>query len=585
LLFAVLLAACGGGGSNDRANGGPIAGPPNPPPPPPPNNSPILQNPNAAQRAVHLHAFSYDPTQGGSTFRDPDGDPLTYTIVLGHTHNPHNDPNPPPGLRVEGNRVVGAPEELGVVIVTITANDGRSGSTQDQFMIRVEPNGMPAVVSANADVLVGVGGFVDVEGTQAGTTFSDPDGDALAYEVTLRGEPRGLTVSGTRTSGVFNSIGLVEVTIVARDIYGGVGSDVFLIAAPAPEPGSPSLPDPPYVYRDEDLPLPHNHQANSSTSQPSDNRITNEGATLGRVLFYDRRLSITNTVACATCHVQSRGFGPQDRFSIGALGIPTRRHAMALTNVRFGSSHHWFADMRAETLETLVLEPMQNPEELGSARELLESKLRATSFYPALFEAAFGTAEITHDRVARALAQFLRSLLSYRAKADLAFNPMTNDPWQPELFLTPQEFRGLEIFRNDTGARCSACHDLHFGANIWHANNGLDVVPTDPGALNPAIQRNGSLGVFRAASLRNVAISAPYMHDGRFATLRDVINHYDHGVQDSPHLDFILRDSLGSGLPRRLNLSEEDKDDLEAFLHTMTDHELLADPKFSDPFD
>ena len=586
LLAIGLLAACGGGGA-----GGPIAGPPDPPPTPPPNNPPTLQNANSRQLAVHMHPFSYDPTQGGTTFRDPDGDPLTYTIALGHTYNPYNDPDPPAGLHVEGNRIVGAPEEIDIVVATITASDGRSSTIQDQFWIQVNPNGAPQVANANEDLLIGVGEFVDVEASKAGTALTDPDGDPLTFEISLRGLPRGLAVNGTRVTGNFDSVGVVEATVLARDEYGGVGSDVFLIAAPAPEPGEPNLPHPPYVYRDEDLNLPFIFALSSESitplwdSTPPDNRTSDAGATLGRVLFYDKRLSITNTHACGSCHIQSRGFAAAERFSTGALGVPLRRNAMALGNVRYSIHNSWFSDMRAHSLESLVLEPIQNPEELGSALDHLVAKLRAASFYASLFEAAFGTPEINQDRISRALGQYLRSLISYRSRFDEAFNPPFNGPGDPGSVLTSQEMRGFEIYDDNGRRRCNVCHELRGGANEWQANNGLDLFPADPGVRDVALMQNSSTGVFRAAALRNIAVTGPYMHDGRFATLRDVIDHYDHGVQDTPDLDSILRDVLTTDLPTRLNLSEEDKDALEAFLRTMTDDAFLTDPKFSDPFE
>jgi cytochrome c peroxidase len=586
LLAVCLLAACGGGGVSSD---GPTTGPPKPPPAA--NNPPILQNGNARQFAVHMHPFSYDPTQGGTTFRDPDGDPLTYTITLGHTYNPYNDPNPPAGLRVEGNRIAGAPEEITIVVVIITASDGRSSTTPDEFWIEVNPNSAPQVANANADRLISVGGFVDVDASKAGTALTDPDGDVLTYEISLRGVPRGLAVSGMRVTGVFDSIGAVEATVSARDAYGGVGKDVFLIAAPAPEPGEPNLPDPPYVYRDEDLDLPFLFASSSEDiiplwdSTPPDNRTSNAGATLGRVLFYDKRMSITNTHACGSCHIQRLGFSAGERFSSGVLGVPTRRNAMALGNVRYSIHNSWFSDMRVHSLESLVLEPIQNPEELGSSLDRLVPKLQAAQFYAPLFEAAFGTPEINQDRITRALGQFLRSLISYRSRFDEAFNPPFNGPGDPASLLTPQEMRGFQIYDDDGRRRCNLCHELHGGANEWQANNGLDLVPSDPGVEDVALKQNSNTGVFRAAALRNIAVTGPYMHDGRFATLREVIDHYDHGVQDSPDLDTLLRDVLNTGLPWRLNLSEEDKDALEAFLQTMTDDEFLTDPKFSDPFE
>jgi cytochrome c peroxidase len=547
----------------------------------------VLQNRNVTQHAVHLHPFSYDPTQGGTTFRDPDGDPLTYTIKIGHVWNPHDDPNPPAGLRAEGHFVVGAPEELATAIVTITASDGRSWPVHDQFWILVAPNSAPQVVDANADVLVAVGDSVDIEASGAGAVFADPDGDPLTYEVALRGVYGGLSVIGTRVTGVMNSIAAVEVIVTARDAYGGEGIDAFLVAAPAAQPGAPTLPNPSYVYRDAALDLPFRFQDSPFDTTRHGEPVSDDGATLGRVLFYDRRLSITNTHACSSCHIQSRGFASADRFPTGILGLPTKRHAMALANTRFNLQIAWFQDMRVRSLEELALMPIEDHLELGASVELAATRMRATPFYPPLFAAAFGTPEITGERIARALAQFLRSLISYRSKFDLAFNPPFNGPGDPASVLTAQEFRGFEIFDDNHGIQCTLCHEIHLGFNNWQANNGLDLEDemTDLGTLDPVLQRDGSLGVFRPASLRNIEVSAPYMHDGRFATLRDVIDHYDHGIKDTQFLDRFLREVLSSGLPKRMNLTDEDKDALEAFLRTMTDHEFLADPKFSDPFD
>ncbi len=530
-----------------------------------------------------MHAFSYDPTQAGTTFSDPDGDQLSYTIELRS--------NPPVGLRVEENRIVGIPEEVAFVDAIITASDVHGSTAYNEFWIEVKPNSAPQVANANEDVLVGVGGFVDIEASRAGTALIDPDSDELTFEVSLRGVPRGLAANGTHVTGIFNSVGAVEATILARDAYGGVGSDVFLVAAPAPAPGEPSLPDPSYIYRDEDLSLPFIFALSSEgitplwDSTPPDNRISDAGATLGRVLFYDKRLSITNTHACGNCHIQNRGFSDGERFSSGVLGIPTRRNAMALGNVRYSIHNSWFSDMRVHSLESLVLEPLQNPEELGSSFDHLIPKLQAASFYAPLFQAAFGTPEINQDRISRALGQFLRSLISYRSKFDEAFNPPFNGPGDPGSVLTPQELRGFQIYDDNGRRRCNLCHELHGGANEWQANNGLDLIPADPGVQNVALMQGSATGVFRAAALRNIAVTGPYMHDGRFATLRDVVNHYDHGVQDTPDLDSTLRDVLTTNLPTRLNLSEEDKDALEAFLRTMTDDAFLTDPKFSDPFE
>jgi cytochrome c peroxidase len=159
--------------------------------------------------------------------------------------------------------------------------------------------------------------------------------------------------------------------------------------------------------------------------------------------------------------------------------------------------------------------------------------------------------------------------VSYRARLDRAQ-------------FSAQEARGREIFQGAARVNCSACHDVHTGSLLWGANNGVDATPTDPRDRGPLPYRGVAVGVFRAASLKNIALTAPYMHDGRFATLREVIDHYDHGIQPSANLHEKLRDADGN--PLRMNLSEADKKALEAFLRSFTDQAMIADTKFSDPF-
>jgi cytochrome c peroxidase len=476
--------------------------------------------------------------------------------------------------------LVGTPEELGTHWVHVTAADGAGLRATADLQFNVESNSVPTVVASNEDIHVPVNSLVDLDVTQAGRVFSDPDGDTLTYEVALRGQSQHLSTDSTRVHGTLESVGLVEVTVTANDGYGATATDLFVIAAPGPEEGAPVLPAMPFTYADEQLELPYAFRNSSDDRTPSENRTTNAGATLGRVLFYDKRLSSTNTVACASCHQQNHGFTIADRFAIGALGIPTRRNPLGLGNVRFNRQVRWFWDMRSRSLQDLVLIPIQNPEELGSSLGALESKLASTEFYPPLFEAAFGTPEVTAERISKALAQFLQALISYSSRYNLAYTPMFNGSGDPSSVLTAQELRGAEIFEGV--GRCSLCHDPTILVNVWQANNGLDAVITDPGAQDLHMQRGDTQGVFRSASLMNIALTGPYMHDGRFATLREVIDHYDHNVQESEDLDNILR--VGNSEPRRLNLSEEDKLALEAFLNTFTDTAFLQDPKFSDPF-
>ncbi len=236
---------------------------------------------------------------------------------------------------------------------------------------------------------------------------------------------------------------------------------------------------------------------------------------------------------------------------------------MALANAGFYQNGRFFWDERAATLEAQVLLPVQDPVEMGMTLPKLEEKLAAAGFYEPLFEAAFGTPEITSDRIARSLAQFIRSLVSANSRFDRSQESV--------LELTPQELQGLRLFQNR--AMCWACHLPNTFAGAGARNNGLDSVSADSGAGH---------GRFKAPSLRNIAMRPPYMHDGRFATLEEVIEHYAQGVQLNPDLDPSLR--MPSGTIRSLGLSVADRAALVAYLRTLTDSAFLVDPRFADPF-
>jgi cytochrome c peroxidase len=304
-----------------------------------------------------------------------------------------------------------------------------------------------------------------------------------------------------------------------------------------------------------------------SDNSPPTNRITNPGAALGRVLFYDVRLSRNDRIACASCHRQAFGFGDTARFSTGHLGRPLARHTMALANARFNAAGRFFWDQRAPSLEAQVLQPVGDSMEMGLEPEALERKLAATPFYPALFTSAFGSPEITRDRVAAALAQFVRSLVSARSRLDAVYATGTAPD---STLLTASEREGLRLF---TTIGCINCHrTIAFFADKA-SNNGLDSMPADTGAGG---------GQFKPPSLRNVAVRPPYMHDGRLPTLRQVVEFYDHGVRNSPALDPRLR--ARDGEPRRLHLSPTQMDALVAFMEALTDSTFLRDVRFSDPF-
>lgn len=456
---------------------------------------------------------------------------------------------------------------------------GDSGSPAPPPSQDADMNHAPIARVTRDDRRVSAGASFSLDATLGYTRLGDPDGDPLSYQVSVRGGP-GVAVAGTQVSGALAAGRAVEVTVLGRDPYGASVAAVFVIAAPAAAPGAPALPATPYIYADESLPLPDDFKSSSVDrvplwdTQPTGNRTTDAGAALGRVLFHDKRLSITRTVACATCHQREHGFASPERFNTGAIGVPLTRNAMALANARYNTHAAWFQDTRAPSIQEVARQALTRPDEMGNTLPAIETELQATSFYAPLFAAAFGTPEITGERVLRALEQYVQALISYRSVYDHACDSVGGVAKDCAAGLTAQEERGRQIFTDSaTHFACAHCHSLPSGANVWLANNGLDAQFTDPGLGN---------GRFRPAALRNIALSAPYMHDGRFATLREVIDHYDHGVRASADLDSLLRDA--SGAPVRLDLSEQDKLALEAFLHTLTDAAMLADPRFADPF-
>jgi cytochrome c peroxidase len=303
------------------------------------------------------------------------------------------------------------------------------------------------------------------------------------------------------------------------------------------------------------------HFANGVDSQ---NPLSNEGALLGRVLFYDKSLSRNNRISCGSCHVQSKGFADPVQFSSGHEFGQTTRNSMALSNLSLLNTYFW--DSRAKDLEAQVMMPVQNHVEMGIEwLEKLPPKLLQYDYYPPMFAAAFGDKEITEERIRFALAQFLRTMVSGQSKYD---EGTTTDFAN----FNPLEKMGMELFTTwGSKAKCSSCHSSsNLFNNAWGMENiGLDENPTD------------NYGNFKVPSLRNIAVTAPYMHDGRFQTLEEVIDHYDHGIKMTPNLSWALRDYNG---PLQLNLSDLEKKALVAFLKTLTDEQYLTDPKFSDPF-
>jgi cytochrome c peroxidase len=355
---------------------------------------------------------------------------------------------------------------------------------------------------------------------------------------------------------------------------GGSAEDTTRRATAAPL-CEPALPAARYGYSDADLPIPRHFLGSAGTvastdNSPPENPITNPGGTLGRVLFYDVRLSTGDRIACASCHQQALGFSDTARFSTGWNGRHPPRRTMALANARFYEYDRFFWDERASSLEAQILHPIQDTLEMGMQLDVLTRKLAATSYYPKLFAAAFGSPDVTSERIALALAQFVRSLVSAESRFDAVFATGGAPDYS---LLSEQEREGMRIFNDPAEAGCVNCHRTIAQVADQANNIGLDVLSADTGA--------GS-GRFKPPSLRNVAVRPPYMHDGRFATLREVVEFYDSGIEDSPDLDPRLRAPDGS--PKRLDLATTERDAVVAFLNTLTDPAFLNAEKFSDPF-
>jgi cytochrome c peroxidase len=337
------------------------------------------------------------------------------------------------------------------------------------------------------------------------------------------------------------------------------------------------LPQTPYLYADLDLPAHfRTPAARRFDNTPPYNPVTDAGATLGRVLFYDTRLSANNTIACGSCHQQKHAFATPERFGKGLGGQLGDRNPMSLVNLRYYPRGRFFWDERAPTLEEQVVLPIQSKAELGQDLTRLIAILAKDEHYPELFRQAFGDREITRGRLGRALAQFLRSLVSYQSKYDEGLAKVSSVREDFPNF-TAQENRGKNLFVQ----RCATCHlpggqAAHF-IMVTPRNNGLDDdFRTTDGGVGDITLVGRQLGLFKSPSLRNVEFTAPYMHDGRLATLEAVIDHYSKDVKRHPNLDPRLR--------RRLNFNDSQKAALVAFLRTLSDRQFLTDPKFSDPF-
>ncbi len=358
-----------------------------------------------------------------------------------------------------------------------------------------------------------------------------------------------------------------------RWIIGMIGLAVTLVATKCNEGESDHLTQIPYQPTPMAVPILAGAPA---MPIPKDNPLTAEGIALGRRLFYDPILSKDSTVFCGNCHQQSRGFTDGKAISTGFAGRKGKRSAMSLANVGFHTKG-LFWDGRAATLEEQAIHPVQDSVEMNLDWNIALARLQAHDVYPVLFRQAFGIErreEITQDLVIKALAQFERTLVSRDSKFDRVK--------RGEAQFTEAEARGFVIYFDTSAvlphAECAHCHVDPLFSTLEYQNNGIqevhdlnDFPDQGRGAVTGNRYDNGT---FKVPTLRNIAQTAPYMHDGRFKTLREVIDHYASGGHFSENI---------SPTVRRLNFSERDKEDLIAFLNTLTDTVFLNNLAFGNP--
>ena len=314
---------------------------------------------------------------------------------------------------------------------------------------------------------------------------------------------------------------------------------------------------------------------------PPDNPTTVEGVELGRLLFWEKGLSSDSSMSCGSCHLPAFSFSDPNPVSTGVTGALGTRNAMALINM--GWAQRFFWDGRAATLEEQILEPVPHPDEMNLPWEDAVARLEADPDYADRFKVAFEGKDITPEGVAKSIAQFLRTMVS----ADSKF-----DRWRRgQAELTDLEFQGYEIFNREGGdpeivtggqfgGDCFHCHGeagLQFTDYLFH-NNGLDsTFSADPGLAGITGLPLDS-GRFRTPTLRNAVLTPPYMHDSRFTTLEEVIDHYDSGGHPSATIDPFMKYSSGG-----LMLQPQQKEALIAFLHALTDTAFTSNPAFADP--
>ena len=327
--------------------------------------------------------------------------------------------------------------------------------------------------------------------------------------------------------------------------------------------------------------------------------VDNDKAALGRVLFYDKNLSKDGTISCASCHKQELGFADNTQFSRGVFDRSTERNSFALSSVANFSAYYgtdlngssairFFWDNRAGTVAEQAAATLSNPKEMNMEMHEVLGAVQSLEYYKPLFKMAYNDEAVTAERITEAISDFINAMGSVNSRFDreadkaVAVSSMWGnlEPALRPAFsgFSAQENRGKELFINN----CASCHSANQGRPpLFNANNGLDESTVDAG-VGGFTNQPYEMGTFKVPTLRNVALTAPYMHDGRFNSLEEVVEHYNAGVKTHPNLHPDLKNPTGQ--PKRLNLSQQDKDALVAFLHTLTDPSVASDERFSNPF-
>ena len=339
-----------------------------------------------------------------------------------------------------------------------------------------------------------------------------------------------------------------------------------------------NLPMNPYNYQNPKLAsFLHDQFISVADNTPDENQVSDWGATLGRVLFYDKRLSKNKLISCGSCHIQQYGFSDTARFSRGFDNGKTKRHSMSLVNSRYYVSGNFFWDERAKSLESQVLEPIKDHVEMGMTLDSVIVRLKKTAYYAQLFQYAFGSQKIDTVTISKALSQFVRSIVSYQSKFDVGRERVSRTSDNFPNF-TQSENRGKAIFFKKNDLSCSSCHMTAAFFGDMARNNGLSL--TSDRGVGGISNNNMDMFTFKSPSLKNIAIRPPYMHDGRFSSLSEVIDHYSSGISEHNYIDPHFKTATGIF---QFNLTPLEKQDLINFLNTLTDEKLLTDQKFSDP--